>query len=108
MLDMLYDLSPDEDVADIDGRLLVVVLGDDPVSDEVERRCTRKADRFDSETEFQLALVRGSEFVHLHKGGLELPALLCFVDGVRSRTVEGADDCMDYINEYFRKAKMSL
>lgn len=100
MLDLLYDLTPDECISHIEGHLLVLVLGEEPLSELVSALLERRVVRLDDSSEFRLAACRAELFPDLFSRAQELPALFHFLEG-KSRSVHhGADDCVEFFEEF--------
>jgi len=97
---MLYDLSPQEDIALVEGDLLVVALGDDRNSNVFEAYCLRKIERLSDSYTFQVAIVQECEFPNLKLVQHDLPVVLHFDDGALQETVEGIDDCVEFLDDY--------
>lgn len=99
MLDLLYDLSPYEDLSDIDGHLLVLVSDGGALSLEFERNFHRRVCRLDDASEFHAAVVRDAEFPHIQVPD-DMPALFHFLGGRQKNMVAGVDDCEDFLEEF--------
>lgn len=105
MFDHLYALTPEESIANIDGHLLVVLLGDDALSGLYEDFCTRRVIRLSDHWEFQLSTVSATDFPDLAEKAPELPALFHFVCGREHAYVVGVDACVDFLKEFIDNNK---
>lgn len=100
MLDLLYDLSPEEGIACVEGHLLVLVSDDSLLSAAVANYMEELVERLDDASEFLLATVEAHKFPDLKSRAQELPALFHFMDG-KSRSIHhGADDCVEFFEEF--------
>lgn len=100
MLDLFYDLSPDEDLADIDGHLLVLVMDSSALSLEFGRVFHRRIRRLDDASEFHAAMVRSVDFHRMQLAPDAMPALFHFLGGRQKHMVTGVDDCEDFLEEF--------
>lgn len=100
MLDLLYDLTPDECITHIEGHLLVLVLDDDRLSDAVASFIEARLSRLDDASEFRLAMCRATLFPLLKQRTQELPALLHFLEGKPISVDNGVDDCVEFFEEF--------
>lgn len=100
MLDLLYDLLPEESISCIEGHLLVLVTNDTPLAAAVALHVEERVARLDDTSEFLIATVAAEIFPDLTCKTQELPALFHFMDG-KSRSVNhGADDCVEFFEEF--------
>ncbi len=100
MLDLLYDLSPYECIACVEGHLLVLITDDSQLSCAVAEHLERRVVRLDDASEFRLATCSAALLPELQAKAQELPALFHFLDG-KSRTINhGADDCVEFFEEF--------
>lgn len=100
MLDLLYDLSPEEGIACVEGHLLVLVTDDSLLSAAVTDCLEERVARLDDASEFLLASVAAQKFPDLKSRAQELPALFHFVDGKSRSAHHGADDCVEFFEEF--------
>ena len=100
MLDLLYDLSPEEGIACVDGHLLVVLADDSPLSGAVVQHLERCVSRLDDTSEFRLATCQALQFPDLTARTYELPALLHFMDGKLRSVNHGVDDSVEFFEEF--------
>lgn len=100
MLDLLYDLTPDECISHIEGHLLVLALGEEPLSEVVSSLLERRVARLDDSSEFRLATCRVELFPELLSRAQELPALFHFLEGKMRSAHHGADECVEFFEEF--------
>lgn len=100
MLDLIYDLHPDESIAEVDGHLLVLLLGPLPDSQSLSDYVYRKVERLDDSSEFQIAIVESADFPVLSGAKATVPVLVHFAYGQERDRVEGIDDCVDFFDEF--------
>lgn len=101
MLDLIYDLSPDENISEIDGHLLVLVYtpGDQLAALVADRLYNRVA-RLDDASEFQFALVASPGLYGFVSVALELPSIYHFYGGRVVESAGGVDECLDFFDEF--------
>jgi hypothetical protein len=100
MLDLLYDLSPDEGIACVEGHLLVLLKEDDQLSSAVADLLERRVAQLDDTSEFLLAAASAELFPDLRARAQDFPALFHFLDGKSRSTHHGADDCVEFFEEF--------
>jgi hypothetical protein len=100
MLDLIYDLHPDENIAEVDGHLLILLLGSHSDADSLSDYISRRVERLDDASEFQIAIVESSDFVALTLKQMDVPILLHFADGRERSRHEGIDDCVEFFDEF--------
>lgn len=104
MLDLWYELLPEEDIESIDGCLLVVALGSDGDSDILKDYCVRKVERLRSRREFMVTIVEARYFKGFDVAD-GLPSMSQFEDGKRVEFVTGIDDCVEFFDEFLSTQK---
>ena len=100
MLDLVYELSPVEDIACIDGHFIVLLVDNDPISDILRQHCLFRLERLDDMSEFLMAAVGAADYPLLVAKASELPVLLHFRDGVERDRIVGLDDCLEFLEEF--------
>lgn len=100
MLDLLYDLSPEEGIAYLEGHLLVLLTEDDQLSEAVSSRVEQQVAWLDDASEFRLSICEARLFPDLSAKAQELPALLHFAEGRLRSVSHGADDSLEFFEEF--------
>jgi hypothetical protein len=100
MLDLLYDLSPEEDISFVGGHLLVVATDGSALSVAVADHLERWTARLDDSSEFLLAIIPVALFPHLLEKICDTPAMLHFLDGKLCAVYHGTDDCVEFFEEF--------
>jgi hypothetical protein len=100
MLDLLYDLSPDEDISLVGGHLLVVITDDTPLSTAVADHMENQIARLDDSSEFLIATRSAAMFPQLKQKAQDIPALFHFLDGKLRAVCHGVDDCVEFFEEF--------
>jgi len=96
----LCELTPGENLQDIDGHLIVVLLDDSDLSEAFAEHCERRVTGLSDKAEFSLALARAEDFRALSRRALEFPALFHFACGVENARMAGVDDCLEFLREF--------
>jgi hypothetical protein len=100
VFELIYQLTPEEKISDIDGHLLVFIRGADPMSELLADRLTDKVVRLSDASEFQIAFVDAGDRPVLSERAPEFPALFHFCNGKVVTEVCGVDDCLEFFDEF--------
>ena len=100
MFELIYQLTPDERISDIDGHFLVLVSGTDRLSELLADRLTRDVLRLNDTSEFHIAFIGAAERPPLSQRAPEFPALFHFCNGRTVTEVCGVDDCLEFFEEF--------
>lgn len=99
-MDLIYDLSPSEGITCIEGHLLILVTDDSALSEDVKSLLEGKVKELDDTSEFWIAFAPADQFQYLSDKVLEFPALFHFLEGKLRECSHGADDCVEFFEEF--------
>jgi hypothetical protein len=105
MMDLIYDLSPSEGITCIEGHLLILVTDASSISEAVESLLESKIRKLDDTSEFWMAFAPADKFLELSAKVCEFPALFHFVEGTMRESSHGADDCVEFFEEFVEANK---
>jgi len=105
MREQVYDLTPWEDIHDIDGHLLVLVYNPtDLLESRLESLMTHAVCRLGESAEFFYSAVDAKDYPHMTHS-MDTPTLTHYFSGVEKHSCSGVDDIREWFDWFVARNK---